>query len=119
MQKHQQHKIKRYSDLAAALPEQENSMKCVLCGRTPIETKIDPFPLNPEARGMLSKQSGIDPDDAAASYGVCLECRALPIVERAKLTALAIEDEREGYRRELNDEYRREAMVEALNRFRN
>lgn len=94
-------------------------MKCVLCGRTPIETKIGPFPLNPEAQGMLSKQSGIDPDDAVASHGVCEECRALPIGERAKLTALAIEDEREEYRRELNDEYRRELIEEALNKFRN
>ena len=94
-------------------------MKCVLCGSTPIETNIGPFPLNPEARGMLSKQSGIDPDDALASHGVCQECRALPLGEREKLTALAIVEEREEYRRELKDEYQRELIEEALNRFRN
>lgn len=94
-------------------------MKCVLCGRTVIETRIDSFPLNPEARGMLSRQSGIDADDFVASQGICQVCRALPVGERERLTAPAIEEEREKYRRELNDEYRRELIEEALNKFRN
>jgi hypothetical protein len=94
-------------------------MKCILCGRTSIETKIDSFPLNPEARGMRSRQSGIDADDFMASHDICPVCRALPVGERERLTALAIEEEREEYRRELNDEYRRELIEEALNKFRN
>ncbi len=76
-------------------------MKCVLCGRTSIEVKIDLFPLSPEARKMLQKQFGIDPDAALASHGVCRECLALPVGERRKLAEKAIKDEQDEYRREL------------------
>ncbi len=57
-------------------------MKCVLCGKTSIQVKIDQFRLSPEARKMLQKQFGIDPDAALASHGVCHECLALPVGER-------------------------------------
>ena len=86
-------------------------MKCVLCGKTSIEVKIDLFPLSPEARKMLLKQFGIDPDEALASHGVCRECLALPVDERKKLAEKAIKDEHE--------EYRRELIKDALNRNRN
>lgn len=76
-------------------------MKCVLCGKTSIEVKINLFPLSPEARKMLLKQFGIDPDEALASHGVCRECLALPVGERKKLAEKAIKDEQDEYRREL------------------
>lgn len=44
-------------------------MKCVLCGKTSIEVKIDLFPLSSEARKMLPKQFGINPNGAFG--GVC------------------------------------------------
>jgi hypothetical protein len=76
-------------------------MKCVLCGKTSIEVKINLFPLSPEARKMLLKQFDIDPDEALASHGVCRECLALPVGERKKLAEKAIKDEQDEYRREL------------------
>ncbi len=86
-------------------------MKCVLCGRTSIEVKIDLFPLSPEARKMLQKQFGIDPDAALASHGVCRECLALSFGERRKLAEKAIKDEQ--------DEYRRELIKDVLKKHRN
>ncbi len=86
-------------------------MKCVLCGKTSIQVKIDQFPLSPEARKMLQKQFGIDPDAALASHGVCHECLALPLGERKRLAEKAITDEQ--------DEYRRELIKDALNKNRN
>ncbi len=83
-------------------------MKCVLCGKTSIEVKIDPFPLSLEARRMLQKQFGIDPDAALASHGVCRECLALPVGERRRLAEQAIKEEK--------DEYRRELIKDLLNR---
>jgi hypothetical protein len=76
-------------------------MKCVLCGKTSIEVKINLFPLSPEARKMLLKQFGIDPDEALASHGVCRKCLALPVGKRKKLAEKAIKDEQDEYRREL------------------
>jgi hypothetical protein len=82
-------------------------MRCVLCGNTSIEVKINLFPLSPEARKMLLKQFGIDPDEALVSRGLCRECLALPVVDRKKLADKAIKDEQ--------DEYRRELIIDVLN----
>jgi len=86
-------------------------MECLLCGKTSIETKIDQFPLSAEARKMLRKQFGIDPDAALASHGICRECLALSVAERRKLAEKAIQDEQ--------DEYRRELIKDALEKRRN
>jgi hypothetical protein len=76
-------------------------MKCILCNKTSIEVKIDLFPLSPEARKMLLKQFGINPDHALTMNGVCSECLALPLVRRKKLAEIAIEGERDEFRRAL------------------
>ena len=86
-------------------------MKCVLCGKTSIEIEIERFPLRPEARKMLLKQFGINPDEALASYGACRECLALPVGERKELAEKAIKDEQ--------DEHRRELIEDWLNKYRN
>ena len=60
-------------------------MKCALCGKTSIDTKIRQFPLSPEARAMLRRQFGINPDEAFVQTAVCRECLALPYAERNRL----------------------------------
>jgi hypothetical protein len=73
-------------------------MKCVLCAKTSIEVKINPFPLGPEAREMLQENFSINAEAALANYGICDECSSLPFVERNKLAEKAI--------RRLRDELR-------------
>jgi hypothetical protein len=47
-------------------------MRCVACGKkSPIEAKIDQFPLSERARKMLERKLGITVDN-----GVCDECLA-------------------------------------------
>ena len=86
-------------------------MKCVLCCRTSIEVKIDQFPLSPEARVMLKRKFGINPDEALANIGVCHECLALPFAERNKLAERAIKSEQ--------DEHRRQVIQDTLKKNRN
>lgn len=86
-------------------------MKCALCGKTSIDTKIRQFPLSPEARAMLRRQFGINHDEAFVQTAVCHECLALPLAERNKLAQKAIESEQ--------DEYRRELLRDILNQRRN
>jgi hypothetical protein len=86
-------------------------MKCALCGKTSIDTKIRQFPLSPEARAMLRRQFGINPDEAFVQTAVCRECLALPFAGRNKLAQKAIESEQ--------DEHRRELLRETLNKSRN
>jgi hypothetical protein len=83
-------------------------MKCVLCGKTSIDVKIDQFPLSPEAREMLRRKFGINPDQALAESGICQECLALPFGQRNKLAQKAIEN--------AQDEHRREVIQDALKR---
>ena len=76
-------------------------MKCALCGKISIDTKIRQFPLSPEARAMLRRQFDINPDEAFVQTAVCRECLALPFAERNKLAQKAIKIEMDEYRREL------------------
>ena len=76
-------------------------MKCDLCGNTSVDTKIRHFPLSPEARAMLRRQLGINPDEAIVQTAVCRECLALPFAERNKLAQKAIESEQNEHRRDL------------------
>jgi hypothetical protein len=80
------------------------SMNCVLCDKTSIQVDIDRFPFSPEARKMLQKRFGIEPDSTLA---VCRECAALP----GNLAEKAIGRER--------DECRRDLIREALRNSRN
>ena len=82
----------------------KTSMNCVLCGKTSIQVDIDRFPFSPEARKMLQKRFGIEPDSTLA---VCRECAALP----GNLAEKAIGRER--------DECRRDLIREALKNSRN
>jgi hypothetical protein len=86
-------------------------MKCSLCGKTSIDTKIRQFPLSPEARAMLRRQFGINPDEAFVQTAVCRECLALPFAERNQLAQKAIESEQ--------NEHRRELLRDTLNKSRN
>jgi hypothetical protein len=83
-------------------------MKCVLCGKTSIDAKIDQFPFSPEAREMLRRKFGVNSDETLAESGVCRDCLALPLAERNKLAEKAIES--------AQDEDRREAIQDALKR---
>ena len=85
-------------------------MKCALCGKTSIDTKIRQFPLSPEARAMLRRQFGINPDEAFVQTAVCRECLALPYAERNRAQK-AIESEQ--------NEHRRELLRDTLNKSRN
>jgi hypothetical protein len=76
-------------------------MKCVLCGKTSIDAKVEQFPLSPEAREMLKRQLGINPDEALAKSGVCHGCLALPFAERNELAQKAIKNEQDEHRRDL------------------
>ncbi len=76
-------------------------MECVLCRKTSTEVAIDPFLLGSEARRMLQKQFGIDPDAVFADEAICRECLALPFGERKKLAAKAIINSRDEHRRDL------------------
>jgi hypothetical protein len=76
-------------------------MKCALCGKTSIDTKIRQFPLSPEARAMLRRQFGINPDEAFVQTAVCRECLALPFAQRNELAQKAIESEQNEHRRDL------------------
>jgi len=86
-------------------------MKCVLCGMTSIDVKIDQFPLSPEARDMLRRKFGINPDEALAENGVCRQCLALPPNQRNKLAEKATKS--------AQDEYWREAIQDALKKIGN
>jgi hypothetical protein len=86
-------------------------MKCSLCGKTSIDTKIRQFPLSPEARAMIRRQFGINPDEAFVETAVCRECLALPFAERNQLAQKAIESEQ--------NEHRRELLRDTLNKSRN
>ena len=76
-------------------------MQCVLCGKTSMEAKIDLFPLSPQARSMLLRLFGIDPDEALTYHGVCRPCLLLPDDERNELAENAIKSEEDEFRREL------------------
>jgi len=76
-------------------------MKCVLCGGTSREVKIDQFPLSPGAREMLKRHFGIDPDEALSIHGVCRACLNLPVAQRNKLALSALKDEQHRHRRAL------------------
>jgi hypothetical protein len=53
-------------------------MRCLLCGqKSPIEAKIEQFPLSEQVRKMLEREFGIGHDN-----GVCPECLALPDADR-------------------------------------
>jgi len=75
-------------------------MKCVLCGKASIY--IERFTISPEAREILERQfPNMNHDEALASYGICGDCLALPLVERRKLADKAISDGLDEYRRDL------------------
>jgi hypothetical protein len=76
-------------------------MKCVLCGGTSREKKIDQFPLSPGAREMLKRQFGLNPDEALSIHGVCRACLNLPVDQRNKLALSALKDEQDRHRRTL------------------
>jgi hypothetical protein len=86
-------------------------MKCALCGKTSIDTKIRQFALSSEARAMLRRQFGINHDEAFVQTAVCRECLALPFTERNKLAQKAIESEQ--------GEHSRELLRDTLNKSRN
>ena len=86
------------------LPDRKTSMNCVLCGKTSIQVDIDLFPFSPEARKMLEKRFGIEPDSTLAARR---EFAALP----GNLAKKAIGRER--------DECRRDLIREALRNSRN
>jgi hypothetical protein len=53
-------------------------MKCLICGQTsPIEAKMDQFPLSERVRKMLEREFGIG-NPGALDNGVCRECLVLP-----------------------------------------
>ncbi len=76
-------------------------MTCVLCGRTLREAKIDQFPLSAEAREMLRRHFGIDPNQALLVHGVCRPCLNLPAAERNELALSSLKDEPDMRRRDL------------------
>ena len=76
-------------------------MKCVLCGRTSREIKIDQFPLSDGAREMLKRHFGLDPDEALSINGLCRACLNLPDAQRNKLALSAFKDEQDSHRRAL------------------
>jgi hypothetical protein len=76
-------------------------MKCVLCGGTSREIKIDQFPLSPGAREMLKRQFDLNPDEALSIHGVCRACLNLPVAQRNKLALSALKDEQDRHRRTL------------------
>ena len=76
-------------------------MECVLCRKTSTEVAIEPLSLGTEARRMLQKQFGIDPDEVFANEAICRECLALPFGERKKMAVKAIKDGRDEQRRDL------------------
>jgi hypothetical protein len=54
-------------------------MTCVLCGKkSPVEEKIDQFPLSERVRKMLEREFRIE------KAGVCPKCLALPPVVRPR-----------------------------------
>lgn len=57
---------------------------------TSIEVKLDQFPLSPEARNMLRRKFGVNPDEALAENEICRECLVLPLDERNRLAEKAI-----------------------------
>jgi hypothetical protein len=76
-------------------------MKCALCGKASIDTKIRQFPLSPEARAMLRRQFGLDHEEAFVQTAVCRECLALPLAERNELAQKALESAQNEHRRGL------------------
>ena len=76
-------------------------MKCVLCGGTSREIKIDQFPLSDGAREMLKRHFGLDPEEALSIHGVCRACLNLPVAQRNKLALSTLKDERDRHRRAL------------------
>jgi len=76
-------------------------VQCVLCGKTSMEAKIDLFPLSPQARSMLLRLFGIDPDEALTYHGVCRPCLLLPVDGRNELAESAFKSEADEFRREL------------------
>jgi hypothetical protein len=76
-------------------------MKCVLCGGTSREIKIDQFPLSDGAREMLKRRFGLDPEEALSIHGVCRACLNLPVAQRNKLALSTLKDERDRHRRAL------------------
>jgi hypothetical protein len=61
-------------------------MKCLLCGqKSPLEAKIDQFPLSERVRKMLEREFGIsNPDGGMLDNGVCRECLAIPTAVRPR-----------------------------------
>lgn len=92
---------RQFFELAAARSEERNAMECVLCRKTSTEVAIEPLSLGTEARRMLQKQFGIDPDEVFANEAICRECLALPFGERKKMAVKAIKDGRDEQRRDL------------------
>lgn len=76
-------------------------MECVLCRKTSTEVAIDPLLLGTEARRMLQKQFGIEPEEVFANEAICRECLALPFGERKRLAVKAIKSGRDEQRRDL------------------
>lgn len=76
-------------------------MECVLCRKTSTEVAIDRLSLRPEARVMLQKQFGFDPDEVFATEAICQECLALPFGERNKMAQKAIRNGRDEHRHDL------------------
>jgi hypothetical protein len=89
----------------------ELSMKCVLCGGTSREIKIDQFPLSDGAREMLKRHFGLNPDEPLSIHGVCRACLNLPDAQRNKLALSALKDE--------SDRHRRALITDALKQHRN
>jgi hypothetical protein len=78
-------------------------MKCLLCGqKSPIEAKMDQFPLSERVRKMLEREFGIgNPDRGMLDNGVCRECLALPPADRNKLAASALKIQKDEELRDL------------------
>ena len=67
-------------------------MKWVLCGqKSPLEAKMDQFPLSERVRKMLEREFGVgNPDRGMLDNGVCWQCLALPPADRTQLAASAL-----------------------------
>jgi hypothetical protein len=63
---------------------------------------IERFAISPGMRELLKNQfPAMNLDTALASYGICGDCLALPLVERRKLADKVISVELDGLRRDL------------------
>jgi hypothetical protein len=68
-------------------------LKCVLCGGTSIESKIDEFQLTVRAREILRVEFGVNPDSALTRHAVCRSCLDLSAEKRNELALSVLKSE--------------------------